>query len=659
MGLLTPIALALGAAIAIPIILHLFQRHQGPRMIFPALRYLRRAEREHARRIKLRQLLLLALRVLAVLLLTLAAARPFLRAGGSAHAPSAVVLVLDNSASSGAVENERRVLDVLKERAIETLMRAGPDDQFWLLRAGSPWEPALRGDAMTVADRVRETEPTAAAADLRSAVERAAALVTAGSHGRASEVQLLSDLQASNLRGGAAPPTQGTALVVWAPRYEPPPNRGVADVEIGGGLAPRAGARTTAVVRIAGGGSNDSANIRLSVGGRTAAAGLAPSGAAAVLQLPPQPEGLLTGFAEIDADALRADDRRFFAVRVVPVPAVALGRSVPFLDEALTVLADAGRVQRATPVAAEIIIAPGGAGLDAARASTALIVFPPESPVELTGLNRWLASAGISWRYATASAGEARFAADAVNSDPLLRQLAGVQLRQTYTLQPTSRQTADSVTLRLSDGQPWAVRGQRSTGGRFVLLATPFTLQASTLPASPALLPLLDLALGAWSAATATAAEGRPGEAIALANGARTVARPDAARDTLGNGESYRAPAEPGVYRVFDENGRELDAFVINPAPQETPLEPVSTRRLRDAFAGWNLELADRPEEWVRDIYHQRLGRELWWAVLLALLLLLVAESLAAAAGRAAGSSSTAATDQPSPVTTTARSLTN
>ncbi|MGH7460398.1 MAG: BatA domain-containing protein, partial [Longimicrobiales bacterium] len=122
MGLLTPIALALGAAIAIPIILHLFQRQQGPRVIFPALRYLRRAEREHARRIKLRQLLLLALRVLAVLLLALAAARPFLRAGGSAHAPAAVVLVLDNSASSGAVVNERRVLDGLKERAIETLM---------------------------------------------------------------------------------------------------------------------------------------------------------------------------------------------------------------------------------------------------------------------------------------------------------------------------------------------------------------------------------------------------------------------------------------------------------------------------------------------------------------------------------------------------------
>src|SRR5262245_18990110 len=276
MGFLTPIALALGAAIAIPIILHLFQRQQGPRLIFPALRYLRRAEREHARRIKLRQLLLLALRVLAIILLAAAAARPFLHSGGAAHAPSAVVLVLDNSASTGAVEADRRIIDVLKERAVETLTRACPDDKFWLLRAGSPWEPALHGDATTMADRVRETEPTASAANLRAAVERAATLVGAGASGPALGVQRLSDRPATNLSGTATRRPVDMTLVVWEPGSEPPPNRGVADVEIGGGLAPRAGARSTATVRIAGGKENDTTNIRIVIGGRTAAAGIAP-----------------------------------------------------------------------------------------------------------------------------------------------------------------------------------------------------------------------------------------------------------------------------------------------------------------------------------------------------------------------------------------------
>jgi hypothetical protein len=38
MGFLAPTLLFLGAAISVPIILHLFQRHQGPRVVFPALR---------------------------------------------------------------------------------------------------------------------------------------------------------------------------------------------------------------------------------------------------------------------------------------------------------------------------------------------------------------------------------------------------------------------------------------------------------------------------------------------------------------------------------------------------------------------------------------------------------------------------------------------
>ncbi|MGH7466343.1 MAG: BatA domain-containing protein, partial [Longimicrobiales bacterium] len=132
MGLLNPVLLFLAGAAAVPLLLHLLQRHQGPRVIFPALRYLRRAEKESARRIRLRQILLMLLRIAAVLLLALAAARPFVGFGGVRHSPTAVVIVLDNSMSTAAVEGERRVLDQLKARALETLDAAGEEDRFWL-----------------------------------------------------------------------------------------------------------------------------------------------------------------------------------------------------------------------------------------------------------------------------------------------------------------------------------------------------------------------------------------------------------------------------------------------------------------------------------------------------------------------------------------------
>src|SRR5690606_21670512 len=223
MGFLVPALLALAAAAVVPIVLHLLQRHQGPRVVFPALRYLRRAEKESARQIRLRQLLLLLLRVAALLLLALAAAQPFIRGAGASHEPSAVAIILDNSLSSGTVSNDRRVLDDLKARALETLERAGPDDRFWLLRAGAPWEPALPGDAETTAARVRETEPTAAASDLAAAVTHAAALLATGAEGRAREIQILSDAQASAFRGPVEALDDDVEVVIRA-QGEAPPN---------------------------------------------------------------------------------------------------------------------------------------------------------------------------------------------------------------------------------------------------------------------------------------------------------------------------------------------------------------------------------------------------------------------------------------------------
>src|SRR5688572_24582695 len=103
MGFLSPWLLLAAAAVAVPVFLHLFHRHESRRTAFPALRYLLRTEREHARQIRLRQLLLLFLRAAVIVLLALAGARPFLRGRGGAHPPTALAIVLDNSLSPSRV----------------------------------------------------------------------------------------------------------------------------------------------------------------------------------------------------------------------------------------------------------------------------------------------------------------------------------------------------------------------------------------------------------------------------------------------------------------------------------------------------------------------------------------------------------------------------
>jgi hypothetical protein len=79
MSFLAPLFLIGAAAAAVPIVLHLLRREPEARVKFAAVRMLRPAPIETADRRRLRELLLLALRVAALALLALAFARPFIR----------------------------------------------------------------------------------------------------------------------------------------------------------------------------------------------------------------------------------------------------------------------------------------------------------------------------------------------------------------------------------------------------------------------------------------------------------------------------------------------------------------------------------------------------------------------------------------------------
>lgn len=635
MGLLSPLLLALGIATAVPLLLHLLQRHQGPRVVFPALRYLRRAEKESARRIRVRQILLMLLRVAAILLIALAAARPFVRATGAGHSPTAAAIILDNSMSSAVIDGERRVLDALKARALEALAAAGPEDRFWLLRAGTPGEPALAGDAVQTSQRVRETEPSAGVADIPAALRRATALLAAGAEGRAREIHLLTDLQAASFPAPAAADSAAPPVIVWHPGTAAPPNRSVALVEVGGGMAPIAGERTTVAAAVAGDG-DDAVSVRLTVDDALVAAAMARPGTAAVLSMTGQPAGILTGHVEIDADGLRMDDRRYFAARVLPPPAVAVRGVLPFVEDALEVLTNAGRV-RVVDAAADVTIHAAAEGLALAATRTA-VVLPPATAVELPATNARLAAAGIPWRFEAPLPGEARLTA--ADDDPLLQAFDAVRLRQVFPLIREDAAQADTVLLRLTDGAPWAVRGERPAGGRYVILATPLSAEASTLPTSAAMLPLLDRLTGAWAAAQPPRTDARPGEEIRVPAAATVVTRPDGARDAVVPDGSYQLGEEPGIYRFLNGDSV-VAAFTVNPAAEASDLSRLDRRGLEARLPGWTTHITTEAGAWQRTTFRERLGREFWRPLLAALLFVLIVETIIAAAGRSRGVAAT------------------
>ena len=105
MGLLFPLYLLGFAAIAAPIVLHLTRRTPRERVSFSSLMFLREAPLRLKRRSRLEQLLLLALRCLALLLLALAFARPLWKSAATDDASVGsrqVLYLIDTSASMGA-----------------------------------------------------------------------------------------------------------------------------------------------------------------------------------------------------------------------------------------------------------------------------------------------------------------------------------------------------------------------------------------------------------------------------------------------------------------------------------------------------------------------------------------------------------------------------
>ena len=100
MQFLAPLFLAGAALIALPILLHLFRRDVAPQVPFTAVRLLRPVPVERSRNRRLRDLLLLAARVLALLLMATAFARPDLaRAAGES---GLTIVAIDRSFSMGA-----------------------------------------------------------------------------------------------------------------------------------------------------------------------------------------------------------------------------------------------------------------------------------------------------------------------------------------------------------------------------------------------------------------------------------------------------------------------------------------------------------------------------------------------------------------------------
>ncbi|MFN4255632.1 MAG: BatA domain-containing protein [Saprospiraceae bacterium] len=161
------------AALAIPVIIHLFYFRRFKRVYFTNVRFLKEVKEETSNRQKLRNLLVLLMRCLALIFLVLAFAQPFIPTDTEVkRGEKAVSVFVDNSFSMSALSKDAALLELAKKRAKDIVSAYAPDDRFQVLTndfEGRDQRLISREDAL---NRIEEIRTSPATKDLSKALTR-------------------------------------------------------------------------------------------------------------------------------------------------------------------------------------------------------------------------------------------------------------------------------------------------------------------------------------------------------------------------------------------------------------------------------------------------------------------------------------------------------
>ena len=188
-----------------PVLVHLVRRTRAVKIQYPSLMFLRRIEQKTIRKRKLRNLLLLALRCAALLLLALAFARPYFTGPSPVSAApgrAASVILVDGSYSMRYGE----VFSQARQAARDVINRAAANEQIAVVLFSRNYEILMplkdnHAEALAIIDQV---QPGLEATDYIQAVQAAVALLK-DAEGGERRIHLISDFQDAGWNRSAPP----------------------------------------------------------------------------------------------------------------------------------------------------------------------------------------------------------------------------------------------------------------------------------------------------------------------------------------------------------------------------------------------------------------------------------------------------------------------
>jgi hypothetical protein len=169
MTFVSPLLLAGTSLVVLPIVLHLLMQRKPKLVEFPALRFVAKRRQTSQRRLRMRHWLLLLLRMLLIVILAFALARPSLRrvgaGAGGQKAPVAAVLVFDTSKRMDFRFENRSRLEVAQELGVWLLAQLPPESHVAVLDSRLA-AAAFQVDLGSAKHRIERLETVAAAQPL-------------------------------------------------------------------------------------------------------------------------------------------------------------------------------------------------------------------------------------------------------------------------------------------------------------------------------------------------------------------------------------------------------------------------------------------------------------------------------------------------------------
>lgn len=672
MNFLNPFFLFGLAALGLPILIHLVKRERAQRLYFSSLRFLRPISQRTLKYLRLQNLFLMLLRMLALLLVVLAFARPYFpkKEMPSAERARSMAILVDNSLSMGYADH----LAKAKRAALALIDTMRPNDKAIVAAVSSQWD--------------QRTQLTSEKAVLKSAIDRIAvtpnttdyllalgsanhSLMEAGAD-REKIIHLISDFHKTGFRGDTD--FQLASGVTLEPHDIAPAastNLTIAEVDfVKDGKIADAGKVTARIANF--GGEQKAITAKLFLNGREIGRRDAKVEPASTQNVTFENVALLPGASrgkvELIDDPLPLDNSYFFVidtarrVKILLVNnardlkveslfierALGVGGSMPF---ALTVRRD-NELKPDDLMASDLVILNGVDSLPAQILKTLRaaveqgqgVLFSAGPHMEAATFNRTfsgIAPARLQQVKSTHKPQRDPLLLTSIKGDhpifqPFSEQHTGNFSASMYSsILVAEPQSGSAILARFDDGSPVLIE---SKVGRGIGLLYTSTLGDSwnNLPLNPVYLPLLHQIVKYAGSASQEKGSYVIGETVPLE---RIVPIPlgDMLPEKIlvngPDGERVRVTdglipiKSPGFYEVRSE--KKIKYLAANPNIIESDLRKMDTKELLSAVTKATATGSESAKDTMSaDAVEQRQG--VWWYVLLAALLILCAEAILA-----------------------------